>query len=86
MKTWLNEIYETIHEEVPFVLIGNKLDLIKETGRAFNYNESKLFAAERKSIYIETSAKNGENVEFAFKRLTQIMAERSGIKVKIVDE
>ena len=83
MKTWLNEIYETIREEVPFVLIGNKLDLIKATGRAFNYNESKLFAAERNSIYIETSAKTGDNVEFAFKRLTQIIAERNGIKITL---
>jgi small GTP-binding protein len=85
MLDWLTEIKETIETEVPFVLIGNKLDLIKETGRVFNYNESKIFAAQRNSIYIETSAKTGNNVEFAFKRLSQIIAELTGISIKIVE-
>jgi small GTP-binding protein len=82
MKTWLNEIFDTLRQEIPFVLIGNKLDLIKEMGRAFNFNESKMFAAERNSIYIETSAKNGDNVDYSFKRLTKIMADNVGIKLK----
>ncbi len=86
MQTWLTEIYETLKEDIPFVLIGNKLDLIKEAGRVFNYNEAKIFAQQKKSIYIETSAKNGNNVEYAFKRITQIMAERAGIKIEIKEE
>ena len=32
MGTWLKEIFDTLLHEIPFVLIGNKLDLIKETG------------------------------------------------------
>ena len=82
MNEWLKEITETVGADIPFALIGNKLDLIKEAGRTFNFNEAKLFAAQRNSIYIETSAKTGNNVEHAFRRLTQIMAEKVGIKIK----
>jgi len=82
MEIWLKEIQETIKKKVPFVLIGNKSDLIKEVGRVFSFDEANLFATERDSLYIETSAKSGENVEQAFKRITQIVAERAGIKLQ----
>jgi len=44
--------------------------------------ECKKFAEEKNSIYIETSAKTGENLEEAFKELTRRMALAKGKKIK----
>jgi len=78
LDAWLKEVEDVVDDKIPFVLIGNKLDLVKEKGRKLNPNEAQLFAKERKSIYIETSAKTGKKVEKAFKKLTQLIAEKAG--------
>jgi small GTP-binding protein len=46
------------------ILIGNKIDL--EEDRQVSLEEATKFAEENGLIYIETSAKNGKNVETAF--------------------
>ena len=53
MHEWLAEMYEILNEEIPFVFIGNKVDLIKEVGRVMNAKQAKKFAESKKSIYIE---------------------------------
>jgi len=78
IETWHSEMCKTLNKELPFILIGNKSDLIKKEGRKVNINEAKKFAKDRKSVYIETSAKTGMNVEKAFKELTRIIAETKG--------
>lgn len=79
IEVWYSEMCKTLNREiVPFVLIGNKSDLIKSEGRKVNINHAKKFAKDRKSLYIETSAKTGMNVEKAFKELTRIIAEKEG--------
>jgi len=65
----------TLNREVPFVLIGNKLDLVKSR-RAVSKKSAENFAKERNSIYIETSTLSGENVEEAFIELTRLIANR----------
>lgn len=81
MNYWLNELNENAGD-VPFILIGNKVDLIEETGRTVDPKKSEEFASSRGSIYIETSAKTGENVEDAFEELVRRMAASKGIKIK----
>ena len=44
---------------IPFVLIGNKVDLIPEVGEVIDREECRQYAEEQGSIYIETSAKMG---------------------------
>lgn len=46
------------------MLIGNKLDLSDQ--REVSYEEASKFAEENGLIYMETSAKNGDNVEEVF--------------------
>lgn len=47
-----------------FMLVGNKVDLAAQ--REVSYEEAARFAEENGLIYIETSAKTGQNVEDAF--------------------
>jgi len=79
IEAWHSEMIKTLNKnDIPFVLIGNKSDLIKTEGRKVNINDAKKFAKDRKSIYIETSAKTGMNVEKAFRELTRVIAEKEG--------
>jgi len=75
MREWLSDLHTSVEEEVPFLLVGNKADLIEETGEIVEREEAQKFAEQEKSLYLETSAKTGLNVEEAFKKLTQIMID-----------
>jgi len=76
IEAWLSEVWKIVDEDIPFVLIGNKVDLIEDTGRAVDQEAAKDLAEGNRSIYIETSAKTGEKVEDAFLELTRRMAEK----------
>jgi len=81
LENWIKELNESAGE-IPFVLIGNKCDLLEDLGRSIDPIKTEEFARNRNSIYIETSAKTGENVEEAFKELTRRMAESKGVEIR----
>ncbi|TFG02276.1 MAG: GTP-binding protein [Promethearchaeota archaeon] len=70
-RKWLTEIRQFAGENIPFVFIGNKLDLLEDVGEVIDRAEARSFAEGEGSIYIETSAKTGENVDEAFTELTR---------------
>ena len=76
MKEWLSDARQAIEKIFPVIIIGNKLDLIPEIGEIIDRNEPLQFAKNEDSIYIETSAKTGENVDKAFLDLTLKMVEK----------
>jgi small GTP-binding protein len=76
MKEWLSDARQSITNEFPVVIIGNKSDLIPEIGEIIDRNEPLQYAQSENSIYIETSAKTGENVDKAFLDLTRKMVEK----------
>ncbi|MFX0155382.1 MAG: Rab family GTPase [Candidatus Hodarchaeota archaeon] len=79
---WLSEMFDILKENIPFIIIGNKVDLIEEIGRSIDVDIVKEYAENKDSIYIETSAKTGENVEEAFKELTTRMKVRALERIK----
>ena len=74
IKDWIFELRKLAGESIPFILIGNKRDLIAEVGRVIDTEEIHEFSEKEGCIYIETSAKTGENVERAFEELGLRMA------------
>lgn len=57
IKNWHAEIKQYAGD-IPFVLIGNNLDLLQDVGECVNRNEYRDYAESQNSFYIETSAKN----------------------------
>jgi len=70
IRKWLTEIRQ-FAGDIPFVLIGNKADLIEDVGMVIDRDEARNYAENEGSIYIETSAKTGINVDEAFTELTR---------------
>ena len=70
-RKWLTEIRQFAGQNIPFVLCGNKLDLLEDVGEVIDRAEAKAFAESEGSIYIETSAKTGISVDESFTELTR---------------
>jgi len=75
IRKWLTEVRQFAGENLPFVLIGNKADLIEDVGEVIDRNEARALAESEGSIYIESSAKTGLNVDESFTELTRRIIE-----------
>jgi len=65
---WLEDLNEYGEKDLAYVLIGNKIDL--QDSRTVSNEEGRVLADKiNASDFVETSAKYGENVEKAFKKL-----------------
>lgn len=75
---WMSEAKRHIDPHRPvFALVGCKADLIGNGGqREVSKEEAKAFADNSGLFFIETSAKNGLNVEEAFRAVTQEVYNR----------
>ncbi len=80
LENWLSDLHEYAGENIPFALLGNKLDLIDKKDESYERESAEVFAKKEKTFYIETSAKTGENVEDAFLNLTERMLKNVNSK------
>jgi Ras-related protein Rab-1A len=70
VKNWLQECDRYAQENVIKILVGNKCDSPK---RQVTYDMGKEFADSLGIQFVETSAKNGVNVEKAFMIVTEML-------------
>lgn len=75
---WMMEARRHIEPHRPFfALVGCKLDLVNSgIQREVSKEEAKMFADQNGLYFVETSSKNGMNVEEAFKSVTQEVYNR----------
>jgi Ras-related protein Rab-18 len=66
LSTWLNEIRNNTNKDVSIVLVGNKIDL---NNRIISKDEGNDFASKNGMMYVETSSKNGINIDVPFENL-----------------
>lgn len=64
MNDWLNEVNRYASEGTCKLLVGNKSDISEN--RVVSYESAKAFADSLAIPFLETSAKNAQNVEEAF--------------------
>ena len=79
---WLEDFKKFSRPDGVYILIGNKSDLkdsIKVSSEEGKSLSQEINAAE----FIETSAKYGENVEKAFKKLVLHILKKSGVKFEM---
>ena len=69
LNMWINDLNSLCSPNAYIVLVGNKNDLADD--RQIAETEAQEFAKRYNIIYLETSAKTGENVEETFARLGQ---------------
>ncbi len=74
---WKEEAFVNIGQEIPIVLVANKIDLVDS--RVVNKKDGKAYAKENGFIYVESSALTGENVEEAYVNLCKKMIKDSKV-------
>ena len=70
IKSWINEAKEN-NDKLKTILIGNKLDLKDE--RIVAIDVAKQFAEKNNLKYIETSAKDGTNINESFQAIIDLL-------------
>ncbi|TIA92686.1 hypothetical protein E3P99_00454 [Wallemia hederae] len=68
---WIEEVRAERGNDVIIVLVGNKVDL--SDGERVDTNKAKEYCDENGLMFIETSAKSGQNVKQLFKRIAMAL-------------
>ena len=74
LKNWMSQIKESCGEDIPILLVGNKIDL--EDNRVINKERAMEYANNENIEYIEVSSKTGENINKALTSLLQKILKR----------
>ena len=76
-RTWLKDVRQHADPHLTCILVGNKTDLCSDDAgpakrnREVTTEEAELWAKEESLLFVETSARSGENVELAFEQATR---------------
>ncbi|CAO2819493.1 unnamed protein product [Amaranthus hypochondriacus] len=91
LSSWLEELRETVDENMPIMLVGNKSDLAHD--RRVSTEEGEQFAKKHGLLFMECSAKTAHNVDEAYittattiyqkiqKEILDVSNEGNGIKI-----
>ncbi len=78
-KMWVKEVREANGPDMVIGLIGNKVDLATENKRQVDAREVSEYAEENGLIFMETSAKRGDNVTEIFMNVARQVATKQQI-------
>jgi len=86
-RTWLKDVRQHADPHLTCILVGNKTDLCSDDAgptkrnREVTTEEAELWAKEEGLLFVETSARSGENVELAFEQATKdiLLKIRNGV-------
>ena len=73
ISEWVLSFRKAVGEDIPMILIGNKIDL----DRKIEIYECEALANEFECDFLETSAKTGDNVDIAFEKIARACVEMS---------
>lgn len=73
LTSWLTDARNLTSPNTVIMLVGNKKDL--ESQVDVSYEEAAQFAEENGLVFVEASAKTGQNVEEAFLRTAQLISQ-----------
>ena len=76
LPLWIENYYKNGPEQKNIILIGNKKDM--EESRKVTRQEAELFSETNNMMYFETSAKEGDNIEYAFNYAAEKLLEFYG--------
>jgi len=76
---WVSSIKKTVKKTIPMLVLGNKIDLERTVERS----EAEDLSKRLNCVYLETSAKTGENVDKAFELIAKACLET--ISERIID-
>ena len=76
LPVWIENYYKNGPEQKNIILIGNKKDMVDQ--RQVTLEEAELFSETNNMIYFETSAKEGDNIEYVFTYAAEKLLEYYG--------
>jgi len=74
VETWLGELNKYSDPDITLMMVGNKSDM--KSMREVSTQDATKYAKEHNLLYIETSAKDGEQINEAFQQTMQEISER----------
>lgn len=83
IDTWLDQLY-CYADNIATIIVGNKYDL--NLLRKISLDNAKKYAIDKNISYIETSAKNNDNVDVAFKDLIISIYEKNKGDLTVVEK
>jgi len=85
-RSWLADVREHADPHLTCILVGNKVDLVSNSSgdggigagrhRAVTTKEAELWAKEEGLLFVEASAKSGQNVELAFEQASRDILDK----------
>lgn len=77
LKSWLQRLREFGPKDLVLIIVGNKCDLHDK--RQIPKEEAELYSQQEGCIYIETSARDGINVELVFEEIARSLQSKNEI-------
>ena len=76
LPLWIENYYKNGPEQKNIILIGNKKDIVEN--RQVTQEEAETFSETNNMMYFETSAKEGDNIEYVFTYAAEKLLEFYG--------